>query len=212
MSRSLLALNLLFVIIAVFLSVWIVRVVSTTPARPPAPAARPVHHQTPSVQDASPPIRLSLDAYDNVVKQNLFSPSRSGGATQSAPPVTAEKPILHGVVMVAETGFAYLEDPVSKRVSGYKTGDEVAGGQVERIEQDRVVIRRSEGVLEVMLRDPSKPKLPVNSPTPTGVRPASPDRPANPNRPSVAELESTVSNPPGTFRAAPRGHPQWGGR
>jgi type II secretory pathway component PulC len=211
MSRSLLALNLFFAITAVFLSVWIARVVSTTLALPPAPAARPVH-PTPSVQDASPRIRPSLDDYDNVVRLNLFSPSRSSGATQSAPPVTAERPVLHGVVIVAETGFAYLEDPVSKRVSTYKTGDEVGGGQLERIEQDRVVIRRSEGVFEVMLRDPSKPKLPGNSPTPAGVRPAAADRPANPNRPSVAELESTVFNPPGTFRAAPRGHPQWGGR
>jgi hypothetical protein len=211
MSKSLLALNLFLAITAVFLSVWIVVVLSTTPGLPPAPSTRPVH-QTPSVQDASPPLRPSLGAYDNVVRQNLFSPSRSGGATQSAPLDTAAKPVLHGVVIVADTGFAYLEDPVSKRVSSYRTGDEVAGGQLERIEQDRVVIRRSEGMLEVMLRDPSKPKLPVNSPTPTGVRPASPDRPANPNRPSVAEQEWTAPNPPGTFRAAPRGHPQWGGR
>jgi type II secretory pathway component PulC len=211
MSKALLGLNLFLAITAVVLSVGIVRVLSITPALPAAPAARPAH-PTPSVTDASPPIHASFGAYEDVVRQNLFSSSRSGGAAQSAPPVTVAKPVLHGVVIVADTGFAYLEDPVSKRVSSYRTGDAVAGGQLERIEQDRVVIRRSEGVLEVMLRDPSKPKLPVNPPAPPGVRPAVADRPAVPDRPAVAEQEPAVQSPPPTFRAAPRGHPQWGGR
>ncbi len=204
MSKPLLALNLLLVVVAVFLSVGIVWLLSTTPALPPPPTARPFH-PAPSGKDASPPVRQSFGSYDDVVRQNLFSSSRSEGAAPAAPLVSAAKPVLHGVVIGTDMGLAYLEDPVSKRVSSYRAGDAVAGGQLERIEPDRVVIKRSEGMLEVMLRDPGKPKRPVNQPPPSEGTPA-----ASP-QPSVAVLESPAPGPAPTYRAAPRGHPQWGG-
>jgi hypothetical protein len=47
---------------------------------------------------------------------------------------------------------------------GYKTGDKLAGGQVERIEPDRVVIMRADGPIEVMLHRPREPLPVVSSP------------------------------------------------
>jgi hypothetical protein len=53
---------------------------------------------------------------------------------------------------------AYLEEPPAKRVFGYAVGDTIAGGRLDSIRPDRVVIARPEGPVEVLLHDPSKPK------------------------------------------------------
>jgi hypothetical protein len=71
------------------------------------------------------------------------------------------KPLLHGVVMDGPRSRAYLEDPAVKRTFGYAVGDTVGGGRLEVIHVDRVVIGRSDGLLEVLLQDPSKPKAPA---------------------------------------------------
>jgi hypothetical protein len=53
---------------------------------------------------------------------------------------------------------AYLEEPPARRVFGYAVGDTIAGGRLDSIGPDRVVITRPEGPVEVLLHDPSKPK------------------------------------------------------
>jgi hypothetical protein len=67
------------------------------------------------------------------------------------------KPFLHGVVMDGSKSRAYLEDPTVKRTFGYAVGDAVGGGRVQSIGQDRVVIARPNGLVEVLLQDPAKP-------------------------------------------------------
>jgi len=82
--------------------------------------------------------------------------------TAGAPP--AQKPNLYGVVLGGGGPVAYLEDPATKRVAGYRTGDMVAGGTIRRITADHVLIARPEGVLEVRLDDSAKPRLPAPGP------------------------------------------------
>jgi hypothetical protein len=53
---------------------------------------------------------------------------------------------------------AYLEDPLTRRVAGYRIGDTIAGGTVQSISADRVVLQRPEGPVDVRLHDPSKPR------------------------------------------------------
>jgi len=88
--------------------------------------------------------------------RNLFNPGRSETAT--APAVAVAKPILHGVVITGAKSRAFLEDPAAKRVAGYSVGDTVGGGRIQKIADDRVVIARPEGLLEVLLKDPTKPR------------------------------------------------------
>ena len=101
-----------------------------------------------------------LDQYNVIVAKHLFNPSRSEGAAiaaaTAAPP--APKPMLLGVVVDGGRSRAYLEDPASKRVLSYQVGDTVSGGRLEEISSERVLIARPEGPMEVMLRDPLKPK------------------------------------------------------
>jgi hypothetical protein len=89
---------------------------------------------------------------------NLFDPSRSSAGAAAGR--TGPRPLLYGVVAGdGVKGRAYLEDPVTKVVGGYKIGDTVAGWRLAQIREDRVVIAGAErGMLEVLLREPSKPR------------------------------------------------------
>jgi hypothetical protein len=101
------------------------------------------------------------------------------------------------VVIDGATRLAYLEDPITKRVFGYKTGDTVGGGHLEEIEEDRVVIKRPEGPLEVKLRDPSKPKPPVGASRPSpGVPRATPPAGASPAPSTTPSTLGVVPPPP----------------
>lgn len=64
---------------------------------------------------------------------------------------------------------AYIEDALLKRTFSYGIGDTVGGGRVESITADRVVIGRGDGLVEVLLRDPSKPRPAPTAATPTPV-------------------------------------------
>ena len=181
MSRSLLALNLVLAAATALFFVQLVRGLLVSRPLPAPLIPRPVQAVVSPTDDparARPP----LTSYSVVATRNLFNPNRSEMVSQTTSP--AAKPILYGVVINGDSRLAYLEDPVTKRVVGYRVGDALAGGQLERIETDRVIIKGSAGPLELMLLDPSKPKPAVSSPrAPQTVSPA----PVPTIRPSVPE-------------------------
>ena len=90
-----------------------------------------------------------------IIARNVFNPSRS--ETGGVAPVAA-RPYLHGVVIDGTRSRAFLEEPFARRVRGYSVGDEVAGGRIQEIASDRVIIVRPDGLLEVLLQDPVKPR------------------------------------------------------
>ena len=77
-------------------------------------------------------------------------------------------------------------------MASYKVGDAVAGGQLEQIEADRVVIRRGEGTFEVLLRDPQKPK-PVAAAQPGA--PGAQPQPQPPGSPRVQAPQPMPTTP-----------------
>ncbi len=105
----------------------------------------------------------------------------------ATPATPGAKPVLHGVMLDGDKSRAYLEEPPAKRVFGYAVGDAVAGGRLDSIRPDRVVIARPEGPVEVLLHDPSKPK-PV---APAAVSPAAQRVPPEPGRPPGAVQSQT---------------------
>ena len=182
MPKRLLALNLVLVAIAVVFSVQLVRIFSTKRPFPPILVLPAVQVVAAPKETPAPP-RPSLVVYGMVATRSLFSPTRSEVVAQG-PLAPSARPVLHGVVINEGFRVAYLEDPVTKRVFGYKIGDTVGGGQLDQIEADRVVIKRAEGLLEVKLKDPSKPKPVVSVPkppsapgVPSSVPPVGPRRP-----------------------------------
>jgi len=166
MSKRLLLLNLVLVSGAVVFSVQLVQTFLPAPRLPSPPRAPTSQVTAPPATEERARVPVPLATYDVVASKNLFNPSRSEVGTASVAPVA--KPLLYGIVLKDGAPAAFLEDPVTKKVTSYKVGDSLAGGQLERIEADRVVIRRGEGTFEVLLRDPQKPKAVAAAPSPAG--------------------------------------------
>ena len=154
MSRRLLVINVALGIVSVVLAVGITRTLLVKRPLPAPSAPRAVSAPAPAAATADGDAGRA--AYTVIAARNLFNPGRSETASAAAAPVA--KPILHGVVIVGAKSRAFLEDPAFKRVAGYSVGDKVGGGTIQKIADDRVVIVRPEGLLEVLLKDPSKPR------------------------------------------------------
>src|SRR5438477_8991830 len=159
MPRRLLFVNVVLAAVSVLCLVLIAKQLLT--ARPPAaPRGRPSVGASAATAPAGDS-RLPPQAYNVIASRNLFSPTRSetaGPALAGGAPVLVAKPALHGVVLREGSPIAYLEDPLTKRIAGYRVGDPIAGGTVQTISADTVVIARPEGMVDVRLRDPSKPR------------------------------------------------------
>ena len=164
MSRRLLALNVVLAIVSIVLVAGIVRTLIVRRALPTPAAPRTATVPAPAPAPATENVDPGLSGYAVIAARNLFNPARSETAVATAP---VAKPILHGVVMDGAKSRAFLEDPAAKRVAGYSAGDMIGGGRIQRISDDRVVIARDEGLLEVLLHDPSKPRATAVTAAPT---------------------------------------------
>jgi hypothetical protein len=155
-SRRLYVVNVLLGALGCLLAAGLIRELATGRPLPPIPAPR-VSQSAPEAvgQPAGEPPPIAT--YQTIATKNLFNPGRSE-VTVANVAGPASKPVLHGVMIDGNKSRAYLEEPPAKRVFGYAVGDAVAGGRLDSIGPDRVVITRPEGPVEVLLHDPSKPK------------------------------------------------------
>jgi hypothetical protein len=130
---------------------------------PPAPVPRGSQSTREVAAENPPPTPIT--AYHVIATKNLFTPGRleTSATTAAGSMAPGVKPVLHGVMLDGNRSRAYLEEPPARQVYGYAIGDRVAGGRLESIGFDRVVIIRPEGPLEVLLQDPSKPRPAANS-------------------------------------------------
>ncbi|MBI2161877.1 MAG: hypothetical protein HYU25_16130 [Candidatus Rokubacteria bacterium] len=199
MGRKLLVLNVLLGGVSLFCVAFIVEqlVVSS----PPAPAVRPRPPAAAGGAAAATPAaaRPPAEAYDVVATRNVFSPTRTeataapgGGAA-----LAVVKLNLHGVVLRDTNPIAYIEDPLTKRVAGYRIGDQIAGGTLKTIAADRVIIARPEAEIDVRLRDPSKPRPAPPAPA-APVAPGAPGvpPPVGPPRVPIQQPQVTPGGPP----------------
>jgi hypothetical protein len=153
MPRRLIVLNVVLGLASLTFTVGIVRALLVKRPIPPPATVRTVTKAPPPPAAAAAP--KSPEVYAIIADENLFNPARSEKASVA---VAVVKPILHGIVIEGTKSRAFLEDPTLKRVGAYSVGDAVSGGTLQKIADDRVVIARPEGLVEVLLQDPSKPK------------------------------------------------------
>ena len=205
MARHLLAINVLLLAIAAAAVIYTVREITAVPQ---ATTVRP--RPTTAAPAAPAEVQPPAGSFGTVASRNLFSPTRTEAppaavaAAGAAPVAPVPKPNLYGVVLRENTPIAYLEDPSTKRVAGYRQGDSVAGGTVQLIAADHVILTRPEGRVEVRLNDPSKPRPPA--PPVAG----QPGVPPVPGAPPVLPPPPTASLPPGTPRVPEGGAGQPG--
>jgi hypothetical protein len=176
MPRRLIALNLLLVAVSAALLVYIVRQVAAPMPVPVGGRRAAASASAPAPEETQ---RLPASAYGVVAARNLFSPTRTeapaGTTTAALSPLV--RPNLFGVVVRDGGSIAYLEDPATKRVVGYRVGDKIVGGTVQTIRADSVVIERPEGPVDVRLHDPGKPRAAASLPGQPGVPPLSAPQP-----------------------------------
>lgn len=219
MPRTLVIVNALLITVAAGSAVFIARQMA---ASKPLPAATSRPSAVAPAAPAEPPPRPAPDAYGGVASRSLFNPARSeapaGPAIPAVSPVV--KPNLFGVVLREGAPIAYLEDPISKRVAGYRVGDSVAGGTLQTISADSVVITRPDGKLDVRLRDPSRPRpAPVPVAVTPGVRAGTPAATLPgvippgatpglaPQRPPIAPPQASTAPVPGPQPGTPTRRP-----
>src|SRR5262245_19938134 len=194
LSKRFVLLNVLLAAVAVFLGVLLVRDYTRKIPLPAPPAARRAQPASPEEPAAPTVTDDKLTTFNVIVAKHLFNPSRSeGGPPPAAPaPPPPPKPTLLGVVVDGPKSRAYLEDAVTKRVLGYRAGDTISGGRLDKITDDKVVIVRPDGAVDVLLRDPSKPKPPApptagapGQPTPPQAGAPQPGQPTPPAQPPM---------------------------
>ena len=208
MSRQLIALNAALVLFALLSVGYVVRELRKPMPAPERRAAAPAPASTagtPPATDPAPP-----GGYGVVASRNLFSPNRSEAPPSPAPAAAAQaapqpKPNLYGILLSGGTPVAYLEDPTTKRVAGYRPGDAIAGGTVKQIGADHVVLNRPEGDVSVRLRDPSKPRPPApTAGQPGGGQPGGGQPGPVPSERGPVATPPGVPPAPGTARPSPQ--------
>ena len=179
--------NVVLVGVAVFFAVSLGRDLTHSRSLPPPPAPRKAPAGLPAQETGESPIAGErLGTYNVIAAKHLFNPARAEGGPAPVAPAAPPppKPLLLGLVLDGGQSRAYLEDPTTKRVFGYQIGDTVAGGRLEQITGDKVVITRPDGTIEVLLRDPSKPR-PVSLTPQAAASPVAPSATPIPGRPPI---------------------------
>lgn len=195
MPKKLLIINALLTVIAAGAVVFIARHL-TAPLPMPLASRRPPA-TAPAASADEPRPSPGTGAYMAVAARNLFSPTRTEAPTTAiaGAAVAVPKPNLYGIVLREGAPIAYLEDPTTKRVAGYRVGDNVAGGTVQTISADGVVLTRPEGTVDVRLRDPARPRPAPAAAVAPGAQPVQPAA-GQPALPGVIPPAATAVAPP----------------
>jgi type II secretion system (T2SS) protein C len=169
--RRLLALNLVMAGVSVFCCLRIGHALFAPAPQPPSSTARAL--AVPGDHDQNI-VRTSRSSgyYETIASRSLFNPDRAESAPAESAgraPLTIPTLALYGVAISDDTRVAFVQDLATKRISSYKTGDPLAGGRVERIEPDQIVINRADGPIEIRLHRPKD--SPTLAPSPQGQSP-----------------------------------------
>jgi hypothetical protein len=92
----------------------------------------------------------------SVLMLGLLLASGARAVAADAAPTPASQPILRGIALdEGGPARAYLEDPRTGMVTAYGLGDAIGESRIERIQEDRVVLRRGDEVVQLLLGVPS---------------------------------------------------------
>ena len=191
MGKPLRLLNLTLGLVAALIAgalakTWVAPTASTSGP----PVSKPTHE---SVAVAfSRPARPPLEQFDSLLEKNPFkqpppTPIVRPGSTPIPPP--RPLPTLSGTMLVGDDWRAVVSDKGKAEI--YTIGQEVGGGVITEIKEDRILLKRGDTTVEVLLKAVIEPARP-----PSGQ--AVPAQPASIAPPPI---------PPPTFGAVPGAGP-----
>jgi type II secretory pathway component PulC len=149
--------------------------------------------QEPTEVAFSRPARPPLAQFDVLLEKNPFKqappqPVISHRTNPPRPPPPLPLPTLMGTILVDDQRRAILSDKGKANI--YSIGQEVAGGTLTAISEDRVLFKRGDEVSELTLKAPIQPG-------------ASPPPPASAPPPQAAPGSVPPPPPPGAIEGAP---------
>lgn len=141
----------------------------------------------------SAPARPPLAQFDVLLEKNPFKqpPPQPVGPPGPPPPPPLPPPTLVGTMLVDHERKAILSDRGKANI--YSVGQEVAGGTVTDIREDRVLYKRGDAVSEITLKAPIQPGAASRTQAPMPVRAGA----------VPATLVAPLPPPPGTVEGAP---------
>lgn len=160
MGKPLRLLNLTLGLIAALIAgalakTWVAPSASTSGP----PVSKPTHE---SVAVAfSRPARPPLEHFDSLLERNPFKqppppPVVRPGSTPIPPP--RPLPTLSGTMLVGDDWRAIVSDKGKAEI--YAIGQEVAGGVITEIKEDRISLKRGDTTVEVLLKAAIEPARP----------------------------------------------------
>jgi hypothetical protein len=194
MGRPLRLLNLTLGVVAVLIAaglakMWVapsVPVLSSASAPKPSPEAATLAF----VSTPRPP----LAQFDVLLEKNPFKqppppPPQRGVPPRLAPP-PAPLPTLVGTILVDDQRRAIVSDKGKAEI--YSIGQEVAGGTLTAIREDRVLFKRGDVTSELTLRAPIQPGQAAPPPPPAASPQPDPSTVAPPQPPQGIEGSPTL--------------------
>ncbi len=189
MGRPLRLLNVALALVAVLIGGALAKtwVSPITPISVDRSVAKP--SQEPTAVEFSRPGRPPLTEFDPVLEKNPFKqpppppPARPG---QGPPP--APLPTLSGTIQVGDDWQAIVSDKGRSQI--YTIGQEVAGGVITGIKEDRIVFKRGDNTAEIPLKAAIETVAPAPQPV-LGVPPA-PQPPSFGAIPALGQTGSPV--------------------
>ena len=150
MRRPLRLLNLILGLVAVLIAAAVVKAwVSPVASVPSSAVTKPL--QEAEALAYNPTARPPLTQFDGLLEKNPFKqpppmPVRPQGASPPPPPL----PTLVGTILVDHEHRAILSDKGKANI--YTIGQEVAGGVITEIKEDRIIFKRGDTMREILLK------------------------------------------------------------
>ena len=195
MGRPLRPLNLALGLIAVLIAGTLAKAwISPAPSTPSPSAAKP--SQEPTEVAFSRPARPPLAQFDVLLEKNPFKqapPQPVMSPRTNPPPPPPPLPTLMGTILVDDERRAILSDKGKANI--YSIGQDVAGGALTSITDDRVLFKRGDAVSELTLKAPIQPGTApplAPPPSPPGGPPPAPAFVPPPQPPQAIEGSPTL--------------------
>jgi hypothetical protein len=149
--RPLRLVNLLLGLVAALIGVALAKTWVSPGAPIPSPAATKPSQEAEALA-YNPTARPPLTQFEVLLEKNPFKqpPPRPAGLPGPPPPPPIPLPTLSGTMLVDHERKAILSDRGKANI--YTVGQEVAGGLIVDIKEDRIIFKRGDATQEIVLK------------------------------------------------------------